>query len=101
VQALAASAGGAFYIGGEFTELNAQPAARVARVLADGEVDPEFNAGTGPNGTVRALLELDGGLLVGGSFSIVDGVARAGLAIHSLGDNGGGAKRAVSHAHTE
>ncbi len=84
VQALAASAGGAFYIGGEFTELNAQPAARVARVLADGEVDPEFNAGTGPNGTVRALLELDGGLLVGGSFSIVDGVARAGLAKLSL-----------------
>lgn len=84
VQAVAPSAGAAFYIGGEFTELNAEPVARVARVLADGEVDPEFSAGTGPNGAVRALLELDGGLLVGGSFSIVDGVARAGLAKLSL-----------------
>lgn len=81
VQAVAVSSGGAFYIGGQFTELNDEPAIRVARLLADGGVDPGFNAGDGPDSTVRALLEIQsGGLLLGGNFATVDGNSRPGLA---------------------
>lgn len=81
VEAVAPSSGGAFYIGGQFTELNDEPAIRVARLLADGGVDPAFNAGDGPDGTVRALLEIQsGGLLLGGNFASVDGSSRPGLA---------------------
>jgi uncharacterized delta-60 repeat protein len=51
------------------------------RLHADGAVDSSFSAGTGPNNSVTQLFSLPGGrVLLAGSFSSVNGTARAGLA---------------------
>jgi len=64
---------GRILIGGDFTEVEGQPVYRVARLTADGHLDPAFNAGTGPNSTVRALSILpDGSILAGGFFNAVN-----------------------------
>ena len=53
----------------------------VSRLNPDGSLDSHFNAGTGPNGTVRALLvQPDGRILVGGWFTSIDGVAHSRIA---------------------
>lgn len=45
-----------------------------------GNVDPTFDAGAGPNGEVRAIVELpDGRIVVGGMFTAWGGVPRGGL----------------------
>ncbi|MBX2977677.1 MAG: delta-60 repeat domain-containing protein [Flavobacteriales bacterium] len=71
-------------IGGSFTEVNGQPKVRMARLHADGTVDTSFDIGAGFNGYVQCLLPLpNGGVVVGGSFTTVDNVARNGLALLS------------------
>jgi uncharacterized delta-60 repeat protein len=46
-----------------------------------GATDIDFYAGSGANGSVRAIaVQTNGGVLIGGFFSMVDGVPRAGLA---------------------
>ncbi len=53
------------------------------RLNADGTMDPGYNAGTGidRNGTIDALiLQPDGKLILGGTFSTYNGVARNSLA---------------------
>jgi hypothetical protein len=60
---------GGFYIGGTFSSVGAEPRAKIARVLADGTVDPNFNPGVpGQNNAVNALaVSNDGGTVyVGG-----------------------------------
>ena len=41
----------------------------LARLHLDGSVDRSFDSGTGSDGSVNAILPIDGGLLVGGDFS--------------------------------
>ena len=71
---------GKMLIGGEFTEIQGHASPAVARLNADGTVDPTFNApdfyGTfGIGGTVRCIVALmDGKILVGGSIQGVSGV---------------------------
>ena len=68
-----------FYAAGEFATagpLNIQ-ATRVARFFANGQLDPSFLVGLGPDGTVRSLaLQPDGRLLLAGDFGTVNGVPR-------------------------
>ena len=53
----------------------------VARLNADGSLDASFDPGAGPNGTVNTVKAMaNGQVLIGGTFTSVDGVARGGLA---------------------
>lgn len=53
----------------------------IIRLLADGSLDSSFDTGTGANGTVGLItLQADGKILIGGHFSMVNGVSRPGLA---------------------
>ena len=57
------------------------PRPYVARLLPNGTVDTSFNPGLGPNAVVRAIaLQPDGGVLIGGSFTSVNGTNRNSLA---------------------
>lgn len=71
------------YVGGTFSSYNGTARSGILRLLADGTLDPAF-APTGLGGGTRyartlALLP-DGKLLVGGSFSSINGTARSHLA---------------------
>jgi uncharacterized delta-60 repeat protein len=49
----------------------------VLRLLANGDVDPSFNAGDSPDGTITDLILLPGGdIAIGGSFTHVNGINR-------------------------
>lgn len=72
---------GQLLIGGEFKSVAELPRVRIARLDADGTLDTEFDAGSGPNGPVYALAtQPDGAALVGGAFSVFNGHLRLGLA---------------------
>lgn len=79
VYALAA-AGDRTIIGGRFTRVGTRPRDNVGAVRPDGKVDPAFVANT--DGKVEALaVSADGAtVFIGGTFTTVNGVARANLA---------------------
>ena len=67
--------GANLYIGGDFTQVNGQPAARVAKLkLPAGTLDTTFTASA--NQPVRGLALRDSRLLMAGWFTQVDGQAR-------------------------
>lgn len=76
-------------IGGDFTEFNGVPRASLARLLANGALDPGFNPGTGaavdiggsesPGKVTKLAVRTDGKVVVGGWFTAFSGVARASL----------------------
>jgi hypothetical protein len=68
---------GSAIVGGRFTSVNGQPRANLARILADGTLDPKFLAAPndGVSGAVYALAQdASGNLLVGGFFTSAQGV---------------------------
>jgi len=73
---------GQIYIGGGFTELgNLAIGPGVARLNANGTVDPSFNVGTGPDNNVLALtLQPDGKILITGIFESYNQTRRCGVA---------------------
>lgn len=88
VQALAVDAENRILIGGGFTEIHGQRRSGIARLLADGALDPTFDPGKGFEGgkyqcclrvgysitAVKAIaVQSDGHLLVAGNFSSYDG----------------------------
>ncbi|MEV7973209.1 hypothetical protein [Cellulomonas sp. NPDC089187] len=78
VRAVAETKDGGVVVGGDFTALNNDKTipARIVRLNEDGSPNREFNAalGTGTNGIVLAVAETpDGGILVGGDFTSVNG----------------------------
>lgn len=79
VLAVAAQQDGRVLIGGRFTGVAGQPIAGVARLNADGTLDPTFQPQT--NGTVHTLVvQPDGKVLVGGDFTQIGGQAHDHLA---------------------
>ncbi|MEO8068589.1 MAG: delta-60 repeat domain-containing protein [Flavobacteriales bacterium] len=77
VHALALQADGKVLLGGLFTTYGGVSCNRVARLLANGNLDPGYDAGTGANDMVRAIaVQSDGKVLLGGGFSSFDGLAR-------------------------
>jgi uncharacterized delta-60 repeat protein len=53
----------------------------IARLQADGSVDPTFNPGAGPSGLVRILaLQPDGRIIIGGEFTTVNNTNRNRIA---------------------
>jgi uncharacterized delta-60 repeat protein len=75
-------------LGGSFRNVDLRSRPSVARLNTDGSLDTSFDAGTGvAGGPVHALAALpDGGVLIGGDFTSIQGQARSGLA--RLGANG-------------
>ena len=64
-------------IGGAFTNVNNFPLNHIARLNGDGSVDTNFDLNFGgANDIVRAIaIQSDGGILIGGDFTNVNGVA--------------------------
>lgn len=81
VFAVAVQPDGKIIIGGDFSTVNGAARPRLARLNVDGSLDASFDAGTGPDGTVRAIaLQPDGKVLVGGSFTSINGTTRGRMA---------------------
>src|SRR5690625_1360105 len=72
---------GRILIGGEFTMIDGEPRGGIARLLADGSLDPAFAAGSGTDGAVHALaIQRDGKVVIAGDFTTVGGQPRNGVA---------------------
>jgi uncharacterized delta-60 repeat protein len=81
VNAIAVQADGKVVIGGSFASVNGVSRNKLARLNTDGSLDSSFLAGlVGPNGDVQLLaFQADGSILVGGQFTLVNGLARTNL----------------------
>jgi|GEM_PF-2491778 len=88
VMAIVPAGGGKVYIGGGFSAVHGAARKGVARLNADGSVDPTFNPGTGATGGyVSAIaVQADGKLMIAGNFTSVNGTARNQIA--RLNSNG-------------
>jgi uncharacterized delta-60 repeat protein len=82
VYALALQSNGQVLIGGGFTTVNGTPRGRIARLNSDGTLDTSFGNGlAGASGSVyAATVQSDGKVLIGGSFTAVNGTARGHIA---------------------
>ena len=69
------SAGDQLTIGGDFTAAGGVVGQdHIARLLADGSLDLNFDPGSGANGRVRSIVaQVDGRVVVGGDFTLMDG----------------------------
>jgi uncharacterized delta-60 repeat protein len=81
VLALDVQSDGKVLLGGEFSSISGSPRKNVARLNPDGSVDTDFNPGTGVSGTplssVRCMsVQGNGKLIIGGSFTSVNGAPR-------------------------
>jgi len=79
VNALALGPDGTIVIGGDFTSVNGIARLRVARLLADGTVDTNFDLSlSGPDSTVSAIaIQPDRKVVIGGAFVQVGGPTAA------------------------
>jgi uncharacterized delta-60 repeat protein len=81
IRAVARQRDGKVLIGGEFLTVQGVSRNGVARLNADGSLDPGFDIGTGTDALVKAVAILPSGdILMGGRFTSVNGVVRFGLA---------------------
>jgi uncharacterized delta-60 repeat protein len=68
------------WVGGNFSGFNGSSHNDLVRLDASGNIHPNFDIGIGFDAPVRALLQQpDGTVLVGGSFTSMDGTPRHGL----------------------
>jgi uncharacterized delta-60 repeat protein len=75
VWAVAALPDNRVWIGGDFITVDGVARGRIARLKANGTVDPSFDPGIGANDSVYALLPLpDGKLVIAGVFTSYNGV---------------------------
>ncbi len=80
VRALAVQPDGRILVGGYFTSFSGTPLNYLARLNANGSLDTSFTPGPGANGAVAAItVQPDSRILVGGSFSLFNGVTRNGI----------------------
>ena len=85
VSAIALQPDGKILIGGSFTTYAGAAHNHIARLFADGSIDPGFNTGTlgvvsGVPTIEKFLVLPNGSLLVGGRFDSVGGTTRVGIA---------------------
>ncbi len=79
MHALAVQADGGILLGGLFTAIGEQPRANLARLVADGTLDLNFQPGA--NEMVHCFaVQSDGKIVVGGAFSQLGGWTQRGLA---------------------
>lgn len=69
---------GRILVAGGFSEYDGVPRARIARIMADGALDPSFDPGSGVSGSSYSIfglaLQPDGKVIAGGLFTYFDGV---------------------------
>lgn len=77
VHSLAVQPDGKILIGGDFTEFNGVSRNRLARLLANGKLDPAFDqVGSGANATVHAMVAIsDQYSLIAGAFTDYGGLS--------------------------
>lgn len=81
IASLVPTGDGKIVIGGGFTSFNGQPRYHVARLEADGALDPTFNPGLGADATVWSVaVQPDGKVLIGGEFTTVNSYPRPYIA---------------------
>lgn len=81
VNAIVIQPDGKVLLGGVFSLFDGTARQNLARLDANGNLDSTFLATAGANGRInRIVLQPDGKILIGGSFSSVNGVNRSGLA---------------------
>ncbi|NDF01628.1 MAG: hypothetical protein EB034_25705, partial [Verrucomicrobia bacterium] len=81
VNSLALGAGGRIYVGGAFTTFNGVTRPGLVALNSGGAVDSSFNVGRGPDNAVYAVnIQSDGKILIGGFFTLVDGINRSFIA---------------------
>jgi len=72
---------GKMLIGGVFTHYNGENASKIARLTADGLLDPSFYTGSGANGDVKQILvQPDGKIIIAGMFTTYNGMVANTLA---------------------
>jgi uncharacterized delta-60 repeat protein len=77
---------GKVLVGGDFFSFNGVPRRSIVRLNTDGSLDPTFDTGLGPQGSVFALaLQSDGRVLLGGGFAHFNYLKRGPVA-RLLGD---------------
>ena len=82
VRAVAIDSSNRLVVAGGFTSFNGTDAGRILRLLENGAVDPDFDAGSGANGEIKAIEILpDQRILLGGQFTSFDGTATRGLVL--------------------
>jgi len=81
IRSLIVQPDGKIIIGGLFTNYNGTSRNYIARLNAAGSLDTEFNPGTGANDWVMGMtLQSDGKILIGGWFTLFNGVAHNAIA---------------------
>lgn len=81
VSVIALQPDGRVLIGGDFSAVNGVPRNFIARLNADGSVDPTFDTGPGFNSVVMALaVRPDGRIIAGGDFLSFNGISRKYIA---------------------
>ncbi len=81
VYAVALQNDGKVIVGGDFTSFNNSARTNILRLNGNGTLDTTFNPSLVVNGAVRAILvEPDGRVVIGGSFTRVNGTERRYLA---------------------
>lgn len=87
VYAMVRQPDGGMVIGGDFSMIDGVQRSHLARLRADGSLDPDWNPSV--DGTVRALaVDASGRVYVGGSFEAVDGEPRHDIARIAAGRHG-------------
>jgi uncharacterized delta-60 repeat protein len=77
ITAMAIQSDGKIWICGDFTIFRGVSITRIARLTADGNLDPLFNPGAGANAAINAIvLQPDGKAIIGGSFTSYNGATR-------------------------
>ncbi len=73
---------GRILLAGSFTAYSGHPAFRIIRLLPDGDRDPAFDSGTGAEdgGINKLLVDVDGRIIIVGSFWNYNGASRRAIA---------------------
>jgi len=81
VEAMAVLPDGRILVAGDFTSWNGAFAGRIARLNADGSVDPTFTPGGAANAVIKDMVLLpDGKILIAGAFTAFTGTFRSRIA---------------------
>ena len=81
VRAIKLQPDGKILIAGDFTSYSDVFKRSVTRLETNGDADPTFNTGAGPNGTVNTIvLQPDGKIIISGSFTFFKNIARRNIA---------------------
>ncbi|HVY69756.1 MAG TPA: delta-60 repeat domain-containing protein, partial [Verrucomicrobiae bacterium] len=80
INTLLVQSNGKVVVGGGFSKFNGAAAGGITRLDTNGAVDPTFDIGTGISGgfvprVSASLLQADGKIVIGGDFSVVNGVS--------------------------